>query len=63
MGELGHAVFEFNLKNEVATASPMRSTGNLPVPSGNLPLGREDAGCPEVDAVVDVGATNVPSGW
>jgi hypothetical protein len=41
----------------------MGGTGNLPVPSGNLPLGSEDAGCTEVDAVGDGGATNIPSGW
>jgi hypothetical protein len=41
----------------------MGSTGNLPVPSGNLPLGSEDAGRTKVAAVVSVGATAVPSGW
>jgi hypothetical protein len=44
-------------------ASAMGSTGNLPVPSGNLPLGIEDAGCTEVDGVVGLGALTVPSGW
>lgn len=41
----------------------MGSTGNLPVPTGNLLLGSEDAGCTEVDAEVDVGVTDVPPGW
>jgi hypothetical protein len=53
----------FTPKNEVATGEPMGSTGNLPVPSGNLPLGRVDAGYREVDAAVDMGATNAPLGW
>jgi 7-carboxy-7-deazaguanine synthase len=35
----------------------------LPVPSGNLPLGSEDAGCTEVDVAVGLAALAVPSGW
>jgi hypothetical protein len=46
-----------------AAAETMGSTGNLPVPSGNLPLGKESVARTEMDVGSGSGARTDPSGW